>query len=256
MLGVAFHSGGFGAEIFAKIPGGKFGIFRQQLPIQDGVQLQGEGIGLQSQDMAAGGLVLAEEVEVPAEEVDSFHIGRAIYCNDAARYILVLELFLMAGRFGQGGIGLFAGIAAADMHFSESACGLEHVEDVGVFLYIGSQLLFQHFDGGDVFQLFHRDGGVKLGYCAKGHAIFRGHHGDIAIGCGTVGHAAARRPADGFGIPHAIRDVAEIRRGDRRGGDPGPRRDRWGGSKKLPTARLGSGELIGQAVVGGKPVNK
>ena len=54
----------------------------------------------------------------------------------------------------------------------------------------------------------------------------------------------------------AIRDVAEIRRGDRRGGDPGPHRDRWGGSKKLPTARLGSGELIGQAVVGEKPVNK
>ena len=107
MLGVALHSGGFGAEIFAKIPGGKFGIFRQQqLPIQDGVQLQGEGIGLQSQDMAAGGLVLAKEVEVPTGEVDSFHIGRAIYRNDAARYILVLEFFLMAGRFRQGGIGL------------------------------------------------------------------------------------------------------------------------------------------------------
>ena len=133
----ALYGGGLGAQILAQVALGKLRIAGQrQVEAFDLVDLQCQVIGGQAQNVAALGLVAAEVVEVPARQVDAVHIPGTPDGDNGAVGVGEVELPLVLGHLRQGGIGLLAGKAAADVHGLELAGGLDHVKDVLVALHI------------------------------------------------------------------------------------------------------------------------
>ena len=131
------YGGGFGAQILAQVALGKLRIAGQrQVEAFDLVDLQCQVIGGQAQNVAALGLVAAAVVEVPARQVDAVHIPGTLDGDNGAVGVGEVELPLVLGHLRQGGIGLLAGKAAADVHGLELAGGLDHVKDVLVALHI------------------------------------------------------------------------------------------------------------------------
>ena len=95
----SFYCGCLRAQVLAKIQLGKFFVLWQcQLKTLQPVDLERQLPCAQPQDMAALGLIAAEEVEVPPRQVDALYIPGAIDGDDTARHIGIVEFPLAKSR--------------------------------------------------------------------------------------------------------------------------------------------------------------